>query len=219
MNNFLSTLGEIIKYGGTTFAALVATSIYTTTDGIFVGNWIDTDALEAMALVFPVTTAFAAIGMLFEVGSSAIVSEKIGSNKNSLAEKIMRLNYAVAFIFGVIIAIAGNIYIEPLLKMLSDTSEGQHIIEMAVSFLRITFCGLPFLLTIILTGAFMRCIEKPTHVFYLFGTVSLTNIILDALFIIVFGWGYGRRGVCNFNFANFGYSNFFVVLQIFESKI
>ena len=60
---------------------------------------------------------------------------------------------------------------------------------MAVSFLKISLCGLPFLLMVYLTGAFMRCVEKPGHVFYLVGLTSLVNIILDALFIIVFGWG------------------------------
>ena len=35
----------------------------------------------------------------------------------------------------------------------------------------------------------MRCIDKPSHVFYLVGSTSLANIILDALFIIGFGWG------------------------------
>lgn len=189
MNNFFSTLGEILKYGGSTFAALVVTSIYSTTDGFFIGNFIGTNGLEAMALIFPVTLAFSALGILFEIGGSAIVSEKIGANQKNLAEKIMRTNYLVAIIFGIIIAIFGNIFVEPLLKILADTAEEKNMIELAISYLRISFCGVPFLLTITLTGAFMRCVEKPTHVFYLVGTTSLTNIILDAIFIIIFGWG------------------------------
>ena len=35
----------------------------------------------------------------------------------------------------------------------------------------------------------MRCIEQPTHVFYFVGSTAATNIVLDALFIIEFGWG------------------------------
>ena len=188
-NDFFSIIGEILTYGGSTFAALVAMSIYTMTDGFFVGNWVGTAGLEALALVYPITMVFVALGTLFETGGSAVVSEKIGANKKNLAEKIMRSNYLCAFVIGIIVAIVGNIFIEPIMQILSDNPDERHIIDLAISFLRISLCGVPFLLTIYLTGAFMRCVEKPMHVFWLIGSTSLTNIILDALFIIEFGWG------------------------------
>ena len=131
----------------------------------------------------------AAIGVLFETGGSAVVSEKIGAGNKNLSEQIMRSNYLCAMIIGIIVAVVGNIFIEQLLMFLSDHPDEQHIIDLAISFLRISFCGLPFLLTVNLTGAFMRCIDKPSHVFCLVGSTSLANIILDALFIIAFGWG------------------------------
>ncbi len=188
-NDFFSTVKEIIHYGGSTFAALVAMSVYMMTDGFFVGNWVGVDALEAMALIFPVTMIFSAIGVLFETGGSAVVSEQIGAGNKQLAEKIMRSNYLVAVIIGIIVAVVGNIFIEPLLSILSEDANEQHIIELAIMFLRITLCGVPFLITIYMTGAFMRCVDNPGHVFFLVGTSNLVNIILDALFIIVFGWG------------------------------
>lgn len=187
--DFFSTICEIIKYGGSTFAALIAMSIYTTTDGFFIGNWVGEEGLEAMALIFPITMIFAAIGTLLETGGSAVVSQIIGEGKKTLAEKVIRSNYVFAFVIGIIVAIVGNIFIEPLLGMLSDSPDERRIVDLAISFLRISLCGLPFLLMVYLTGAFMRCIDKPSHVFYLVGSTSLINIILDALFIIVFGWG------------------------------
>ena len=197
-NDFFSTVKEIIHYGGSTFAALVAMSIYMMTDGFFVGNWVGVDALEAMALIFPVTMAFSAIGVLFETGGSAVVSEKIGAGQKQLAEKIMRSNYLVAVTIGIIIAVLGNIFIEPLLSLLSEDANEQHIIELAIMFLRITLCGAPFLITIYMTGAFMRCVDNPGHVFFLVGTSNLVNIILDALFIIVFGWGLKGAAIATF---------------------
>ena len=197
-NDFFSTVKEIIHYGGSTFAALVAMSIYMMTDGFFVGNWVGVDALEAMALIFPVTMAFSAIGVLFETGGSAVVSEQIGAGRKQLAEKIMRSNYLVAVTIGIIIAVLGNIFIEPLLSLLSEDANEQHIIELAIMFLRITLCGAPFLITIYMTGAFMRCVDNPGHVFFLVGTSNLVNIILDALFIIVFGWGLKGAAIATF---------------------
>lgn len=187
--DFFSTVGEILKYGGSTFAALVAMSIYTTTDGFFIGNFVGTDGLGAMALIFPVTLIFTALTTLVETGGSSVVSEKIGAGKKFLAERIMCSNYVFAIAVGVILAVVGNIFVEPLLHALASTPDEYRIIDFAVGFLRITLCGAPFLLTISLTGAFMRCVGQPTHVFYLVGTTALVNIILDALFIVGFAFG------------------------------
>ena len=109
--DFFSTIKEILKYGGSTFAALVVMSIYTTTDGLFIGNFIGTEGLAAMALIYPVTIIFMAIGILFETGGSAVVAKMIGENKKNLSEKIMRTNYFVAIFIGIFIAIIGNIFI------------------------------------------------------------------------------------------------------------
>ena len=203
-NDFFSTIGEIIKYGGSTFAALVAMSIYTTTDGFFIGNWVGTEGLEAMALVYPITMIFVALGTLFETGGSAVVSREIGAGKRQLAEAIIRSNYICAGVIGIIFAIVGNIFIEPLLQVLVTSADEQHIIDLAISFLRISLFGLPFLLIVYLTGAFMRCVEKPSHVFYLVGLTSLANIILDALFIIVFGWGMNGAAIATVLAQMFG---------------
>ena len=188
-DDFFSTVGEIIHYGGATFAALVVMSVYTMTDGFFIGNWVGTEGLEALALIFPITLIFAAFGTLFETGGSAVVSEKIGAGNKNLSEQIMRSNYLCAMIIGIIVAVVGNIFIEPLLRILASSADEERIIDLAVAFLRITLCGVPFLLTIYITGAFMRCIGNPSHVFWLVGTSNLVNIILDALFIIGFDWG------------------------------
>lgn len=197
-DDFFSIVTEIIKYGGSTFAALVAMSIYTSTDGFFIGNWVGAEGLEAMALIYPITMIFTALGTLFETGGSAVVSEKIGEGKKQLAEKIMRANYVYAMILGVIFVIVGNLLIKPLLYSIVDSPEEYQIADLAISFLRITLCGLPFLLMIYLTGAFMRCVDRPMHVFYFIGTTSITNVILDALFIIVFGWGMEGAALATF---------------------
>lgn len=187
--DFFSTIKEILKYGGSTFAALVVMSIYTTTDGLFIGNFIGTEGLAAIALIYPVTIIFVAVGTLFETGGSAVVAKAIGENKKNLSEKIMRTNYFCAIFIGIFIAVIGNIFIEDFLKILSDKPDDVFIIDMAVSYLRITLCSLPFLIMIYMAGAFMRCTGKPSHVVYLMSATVIINIILDAIFIIIFGWG------------------------------
>lgn len=202
--DFFSTVKEILKYGGSTFAALVVMSIYTTTDGLFIGNFVGTKGLEAMALIYPVTIIFLAIGTLFETGGSAVVAKAIGENKKNLSEKIMQTNFFIAIFLGIFIAIVGNIFIEDFLKILSDNPDDVLIIDMAISYLRITLCSLPFLIMIYMAGAFMRCIGKPSHVVYLMSATVFVNIILDAIFIIIFGWGMQGAAYATFIAQLFG---------------
>lgn len=197
-DDFFSTIKEILKYGGSTFAALIVMSIYTTTDGLFIGNFIGTEGLSAMALIYPVTIIFVAFGTLFETGGSAVVAKAVGENKKNLAEKIIRTNYFVAIFLGIIISIVGNIFIEDFLKILSENPNDTKIIDLAVSYLRITLFSVPFLIIIYMTGAFMRCIDKPSHVVYFMSATVFVNIILDAVFIIIFEWGMEGAAVATF---------------------
>lgn len=187
--DLFSIVGEILKYGGSTFVALLAMSIYATTDGIFIGNFVGSDGLAAMALVYPAIIVFMALGILFETGGSAVVSKAVGENKKNLSEQIMRTSYLSAFVIGMIFAIVGSFLVEPLMKLLSDNPDDLLVIGWAVDFVRIAIWGVPFLITIYLTGAFMRSIGQPSHVVYFICSTVCLNIILDALFVIVFGWG------------------------------
>jgi len=49
-----------------------------------------------------------------------------------------------------------------------------------------------------MTGAFMRCIDRPSHVAYLMSATVVVNIILDAIFIILFGWGMEGAALATF---------------------
>lgn len=189
---------DIISYGGSTFAALVAASIYTMTDEYFIGNYVGRDGLGAMALVFPVTLIFTALGTLVEIGGSAVVSEMIGKGRRAEAEAVIRGNYLYVGVFAVVIAVAGNFLAKPLLQSLSDTPDEWHIVGYAVSYLKIILWGMPFLLAGVLTQGFMRCIEKPRHVLYLIFTTSMTNVVLDALMMAVFGMGMEGAALATF---------------------
>ncbi len=191
-NKELSTgqiLRDIISYGGSTFAALVAVSIYTMTDELFIGNYVGRDGLGAMALVYPVTLIFSALGTLVEIGGSAVVSELIGEKKNEEAESVMRGNFLYVGLTGLFIAVVGHLMIGPFLSLVSSHASSQHITEYAVEYLKIVLWGVPFTLIMTLTEAFMRCIKKPRHVLYLMFTTSFVNVILDGFFMGVFGMG------------------------------
>ena len=188
----LGTVREILRYGGSTFAALVAVSVYTMTDMYFIGNYVGQDGLGAMALAYPVTLIFTALGTLVEIGGSAVVSELFGKGRRDEAEAAMRGSYLYVAAIAVFLAAVGHLVIGPVLVFLSSDPSEQHIIGHAESYLTVVLWGVPFLLAMTLTQAFMRCIEKPNHVFLLIVAAAMTNVALDALFVA--GLGMGMQG-------------------------
>ena len=187
--DFGSIITEILKYGGSTFAALVATSIYTVTDEIFIGHALGIFGLAAMGVVYPVTLIATALTTLAEVGSSAVVAEAIGKGDLKRAESLMRGNYFYLVIFGTLIAIISVILVAPILDILSAGDDDINIIIGATDYLHISLLAIPFMLVVTLTQTFMRCIDKPGHVLYLLATTSLTNIVLDAILILLLDFG------------------------------
>ena len=180
---------DIISYGGSTFAALVAVSLFYITDEYFIGNFVGRDGLSAMALAFPVTLIFTSLATLVEVGSSAVVSELIGKGRRDEAEATMRGNYLYIVILALVLAALGHLFIEPILRILPDHPSDLHIFDYAMAYLKIVLWGVPFLIVMTLTETFMRCIGKPRHVFFLVSTCALANVLFDILFMVLLGWG------------------------------
>lgn len=180
---------DIISYGGSTFAALVALSLFYITDEYFIGNFVGKDGLSAMALVFPVMLIFTSVATLVEVGSSAVVSELIGKGRRGEAEAAMCGNYLYMAILALVLAALGHLFIEPILRILPEQPSDQHIFGNATAYLKIVLWGVPFLIVVTLTVTFMRCIGKPRHVFFLVSVCALTNVLFDILFMALLGWG------------------------------
>ncbi len=180
---------DILSYGGSTFAALVAVSLFYITDEYFIGNFVGRDGLSAMALAFPVTLIFTSLATLVEVGSSAVVSELIGKGRRDEAEAAMRGNYLYIAILALVLVALGHLFIEPILRILPDHPSNQHIFDNAMTYLKIVLWGVPFLIVMTLTQTFMRCIGKPRHVFFLVSACALANVLFDILFMALLGWG------------------------------
>ena len=72
--NFLSLLWFSIP----TIIMMVFTSIYTTVDGIFVSQFVGTNALSAINIVYPFVFIIYGVGIMLGTGGSAIIATRMG---------------------------------------------------------------------------------------------------------------------------------------------
>lgn len=176
----------LIAFALPTILSSIFSSLYSTVDGIFVARWVDTDALSAINITMPLTYLASALGMMFGSGGNALVAKKLGEGKEREAQEDFSLLMAVAFVFSVTLAVLCFLFLNPLCRFLgSDTVLlaycRQYMIPVLIS-LPFAVFGMVFQLSFITVG-------KAGLGAALSVTGGVLNIVLDWLFISVFGWG------------------------------
>lgn len=161
-------------------------SIYSVVDGIFVSNFVGTTAFAALNLIWPTIMIIGAIGLMIGTGGSALVSMTMGQGDRPQASRIFSMLIRFTLLLSVLFMIPLLLLIEPIARMLG--AEGE-MLRQCVVYGRICAAGLPGFMLQMAFQSFYMTAEKPQ-----FGTVlsivcALTNMTLDALFIIVFDWG------------------------------
>lgn len=131
---------------------IICTSVYSIVDGFFVSNFVGKTPFAAINLVMPVLMAVGTIGFMIGTGGSAIVSKAMGEGKKEQASQYFSMLIYTSFIFGVVISIAGFLFMRPISEALGATGE---LLENCVLYGRILFCAMPFLFCSMHSRAFL----------------------------------------------------------------
>lgn len=173
----------ILRFAATTLAALVLNSIYTLTDTLFVSWGVGDHAMGGVSIVFPFAILQGAISTAVGGGAASIVSRKLGAKQYEAAGEVT-LNAMLAFyLSAVIITTAGFLFMDPLLKMMGVTGE---LYPYAKEYFTILLAG-----NVFSTGfsSIIRAEGKMTYGLLIWVIPISVNIVLDAVFILVLGWG------------------------------
>ncbi len=180
------TIGVLLRFTLPTIAMMIFTSLYTLVDGLFVSNFVSSTALAAVNLCWPVVMMFSSVGLMMGTGGSALVAKTRGQGNDELANRYFTMCIIFNFILGILLCIIGLVVIEPLMQMLG--AEGE-LLDMAVLYGRIVLVVVPLFALQFAFQTFFSAAGKPQLGFVVVFIAGMTNVVLDALFICVFGWG------------------------------
>lgn len=162
--------------------------LYNIVDRMYIGHieGAGTMALTGLGLCLPVISAVMAFARLSGMGGGPLCSIERGRGDLQEAERIMGNAFTLLLIFAVALTVLGEIFLEPMLYAFG-ASEGT--IGYAVDYGRIYLAGNIFVLISLGMNSFINAqgFARMGMVTTLLGAVS--NILLDPLFIFVFGWG------------------------------
>lgn len=182
---------RLLKFTAPSIAMMVFTSIYGVVDGFFVSNFAGKTPFTAVNLIMPVLMIVATVGFMFGTGGTAIVAKTMGEGDREKANRYFSLFVYFAFGTGVVLAVAGIVFIRPIAVFLK--AEGE-LLENCVTYATIILCALPFYVLQLLFQSFFVTAEKPHLGLAVTISSGVTNMVLDAVLVILLPQEYKLAG-------------------------
>ena len=184
--------GRLARFALPSIAMMIFISIYSMVDGLFVSNFTGKEALAAVNLVYPLAMALGSIGFMFGTGGAALVAKTMGEGDEVRANRLFTFIALAAAALSVALCAVGAFALEPLLGFLG--ADGQ-LLDLSLLYGRILLAALPFSVLQNMFQSFFIAAEKPYVGLAVTVAAGLSNIVLDYLFIVVFGWGIAGAAV------------------------
>ncbi len=165
---------------------MIVMSVYSIVDGLFVSNFVGTTAFAALNLIWPALAVVGALGLMVGTGGSALVSITMGQDDYPRASRIFSILIRFTLIMALLFAVPLLLLMKPIAIALG--AEGEMVGE-AVTYGSICAIGMPGYMLQMAFQSFFMTAERPQMGTKLSIVCGVTNMGLDALFILVFGWG------------------------------
>lgn len=176
----------ILRFSIPAAISLLITAVYNIVDRIFVGNWVGTSALAGLSVCFPLSYMMMAFGLMCSAGGSTCFSLFSGQGETRRMNRAFGNAFVLVCAFELLLSAFLLLFTDPLLRLFGVTATAY---PYAVVYYRIVALGCLFQGLSQLFCDFVRVSGKPVLGMCVTGIGAVTNILLDALFIIVFHWG------------------------------
>lgn len=181
-------------------------------DTIFVGHWIGSTAIAAINVVLPVSFFIAALGMSIGIGGSSIISRALGGGSPEKALKTFGNQITLTLLLTMTLAGLGLLYRDAIINAFGGKGA---IFEPAKIYYTIVLYGVPFLALSMMGNTVIRAEGKPKFAMYAMMIPSVSNLLLDYLFINVLD--FGMEGAAWATSISYSFS-FIYILWYFLSK-
>ncbi|MBP3609181.1 MAG: MATE family efflux transporter [Lachnospiraceae bacterium] len=166
--------------------------MYTLVDTMVVGKGIGVDALAAVGASDWLN--WMSLGILAGIaqGFSIPMAQEFGAGHKEKLKKTIGSAISLAGICAVVLLLVFQMIARPILHLLQTPDE---ILPTAMLYIRIFFAGIPVTMTYNVLAATLRSMGDGKTPLYAMITASITNIVLDVLFVMVLPFGVAGAAV------------------------
>ena len=155
---------------------------YNMADSVIVGRYVGENALAAVGASYSLTTVFIMVAIGGGIGASVLTSQYLGAKEYGKMKTSIYTALITFFIISIVLAIGGFLGNRFILQALKTPD---NILNDAVLYLSIYFCGLPFLFMYNVLSAMFNALGKSRIPLYLLIFSSVLNVVLDLYMVRV----------------------------------
>lgn len=159
---------------------------YNMADSMIVGRYVGEDALAAVGASYSLTTVFIMIAIGGGIGASVITSQYLGAGAYGRMKTSIYTALVTFLVLSMLLAAGGYLLNRNILLALKTP---ENILEDAVLYLQIYFCGLPFLFMYNILSAMFNALGKSKIPLFLLLFSSVLNVALDLYMVRVLSLG------------------------------
>ncbi|MBI9009068.1 MAG: MATE family efflux transporter [Tenericutes bacterium] len=166
---------------------MIVMAIYNVVDSIFV-SWISEEGYEVAAtqVVFPIMLIASSIGLALGMGGGSYISRLLGKNNKIEANKVATVSFFTGIILGLILTTVNLFFLEPILNLFGADV---NTLDLAKEYGSYIIFGYAFTILNMILNNILRSEGSAKYSMIGMAIGSVLNIILDPIFIFVFGWG------------------------------
>lgn len=164
--------------------------LYSTVDGIIVGNFVNSTALAAMGSCMTYTSMFVFLAMGVANGSGVVVSQLFGARRYGEMRRTASTILVMLIVTGIFFTVLCTVTARPASRYILKI-EDEQILAYCTSYIAIYSTGLIFQFVYNAVAGILRAVGDSAAVLYFLLVATVANVLLDLLFVAVFDWGVG----------------------------
>ncbi|MGN0333871.1 MAG: MATE family efflux transporter [Lachnospiraceae bacterium] len=175
----------ILKNALPAMMAMLMVLVYNLADTFFIGQTHDALQVAAVSLATPVFLLFMAVGTIFGIGGTSVISRAMGEGRLSYAKKVCSFCMWSCVIIGLLMSVCMLLFMDSILRVVGASADTWNFSKTYL--LIVVFCG-PFVLISNCYSNVIRAEGKSGKAMMGMLLGNLLNVILDPVFILFFHW-------------------------------
>lgn len=160
--------------------------LYNTVDSIIVGNFCGKNALAAVGSSNPIINLLVSFFMGLSIGAGVIISRYFGARDQAKLHDAVHTSIALTLAAGLFMTIFGYLASPLVLELVGTPAK---VMDNSVLYLQVYFLGILGVMLYNMGSGILRAIGDSKNPLYFLIISSLTNIVLDLLFVVTFDMG------------------------------
>lgn len=157
---------------------------FNSVDVAVVGRWCGKEALAAVGSNGMIISLIVNLFLGISIGANVVISRYVGQRDDEGIRRSVSTVGIVALASGLLLAAVGVVVARPMLELVATPDD---VIDLATTYLRIYFLGMPGLMAYNFGSAILRSLGDTKRPFYALAVGGVVNAVLDLWFVLRFG--------------------------------